>query len=369
MSAPSDANDAFAERLLQVIDEGRRVATYKLALLLALIDACAAESDASGRAPATLHTRTITRYVTRIYLPQVRSYLALDQRELELRQLTNPGKGATVLSAVLRLHLIGEARRLRTFDQLERVVPDEVDAALDTVEHTFARYPLLRLQTVGKESHPFLYEVDWTESITLARLHGEGGGLVRFLPGAGDRLLRLAPLLRPLIELHWVRMVAEINELATEESHLRAHLFGTSRSSFPSALRSGLAELQDGACFYCGDRLPARSEVDHVVPWSRWPNDAIENLVLADRCNGQKRDHLVALPHVDRWARRLVVSTDELGAIAASAGWESDARRSLALARSCYAQVPAGTPLWLRADEFTDDDPELIRARLADVVV
>ena len=36
---PSDVSDVFAERLLQVIDEGRRTATYKLALLIALMDA------------------------------------------------------------------------------------------------------------------------------------------------------------------------------------------------------------------------------------------------------------------------------------------------------------------------------------------
>jgi hypothetical protein len=36
----TDTGDVFAERLLQVIDEGKRTATYKLALLMALIDAC-----------------------------------------------------------------------------------------------------------------------------------------------------------------------------------------------------------------------------------------------------------------------------------------------------------------------------------------
>ena len=46
---PPDSYPLIAERLLQVIDEGRRTATYKLALLMALIDACATNSDAAGR--------------------------------------------------------------------------------------------------------------------------------------------------------------------------------------------------------------------------------------------------------------------------------------------------------------------------------
>ena len=96
-------------------------------------------------------------------------------------------------------------------------------------------------------------------------------------------------------------MVASINRLETEDERLRRHLFGTDRRTFSAALRSGLADLQDGGCFYCGDALTSTTRVDHVLPWARHPNDAVENLVLADRCNGDKRDHLPALAHVDRW--------------------------------------------------------------------
>ena len=39
------SDDLLTERLLRVVDEGRRTATYKLALLLALIDAAAGLSD------------------------------------------------------------------------------------------------------------------------------------------------------------------------------------------------------------------------------------------------------------------------------------------------------------------------------------
>jgi hypothetical protein len=38
----------FAERLLAVIDEGRRTATYKLALLMALTECCAEAGTVPG---------------------------------------------------------------------------------------------------------------------------------------------------------------------------------------------------------------------------------------------------------------------------------------------------------------------------------
>ena len=147
--------------------------------------------------------------------------------------------------------------------------------------------------------------------------------MVRFRSGAADELVRLAPLLRPLIELHWVRMVASLNGLDVEGERLRAHLFGADRTTFPPPLRSGLRELQDGRCFYCDDRLTSRSEVDHFIPWSRWPNDAIENLVLADACNNHKRDHLAAADHAQRWANRLATQSADLAAIASAASWSA----------------------------------------------
>jgi hypothetical protein len=61
----------FAERLLAVIDSGRRTATYKLALLIALPDLCARLSDADGRAPRLLYTRDIAEQVAVLYWPQV----------------------------------------------------------------------------------------------------------------------------------------------------------------------------------------------------------------------------------------------------------------------------------------------------------
>jgi len=61
----------FAERLLEVIDSGRRTATYKLALLLALVDLCARHSDHEGRSPSELHTRDLAEQVAELYWPQV----------------------------------------------------------------------------------------------------------------------------------------------------------------------------------------------------------------------------------------------------------------------------------------------------------
>ena len=56
-----------AERLLEVIDSGRGTATYKLALLIALLDLCARHSDADDRAPGLLYTQDIAEQVAVLY--------------------------------------------------------------------------------------------------------------------------------------------------------------------------------------------------------------------------------------------------------------------------------------------------------------
>jgi hypothetical protein len=55
-------SELLTERLLRVIDEGRRTATYKLALLLALIDHAAANPGVERIATRSIATEVLARY-------------------------------------------------------------------------------------------------------------------------------------------------------------------------------------------------------------------------------------------------------------------------------------------------------------------
>src|SRR5690606_12741258 len=98
-------------------------------------------------------------------------------------------------------------------------------------------------------------------------------------------------------------MVAALNTL--EESYLETFLFGAARTP-TTRVRVGLWEMQEGRCFYCDGRVadPSSGEVDHFIPWSRYPDDRLDNFVVADgRCNGDKSNRLAATTHLVRWAR------------------------------------------------------------------
>ena len=66
-----DTGDVLVERLLQVIDEGRRTATFKLALLAGLIDAVAMLPGETA-----IPTRMIAERVLALYYPQIRPFVA-----------------------------------------------------------------------------------------------------------------------------------------------------------------------------------------------------------------------------------------------------------------------------------------------------
>lgn len=182
-------------------------------------------------------------------------------------------------------------------------------------------------------------------------------------PGVGDALVSLAGLLRPLLELHWARAVAKYNALHLTEDRLREFLFGSERENL-APVRDGLLDVQHGACFYCGSPLRrGDTEVDHFVPWSRVPNDGLENLVLADRrCNNSKRDHYAEVSLLERWAGRPAAV---LAQVADGASWPLRRTESRRVARGLYARLPEGTHLWEQPGVFSVLDRSRLTAALA----
>ena len=172
--------------------------------------------------------------------------------------------------------------------------------------------------------------------------------------------MRLSPLIRPLVELHWTRMVAKLNKVSTVEEDLRQHLFGSPRIAPSRVLRDGLKDLQGGRCFYCADPLVGITEVDHFIPRVRCGIDAVENLVLVDRiCNGDKSDLLPAPTFVGKWADRNLSRADTLSMLAELSDTESDLVGMMAVARSIYGHLPPEAHFWQGRKQVVTSDPRL----------
>jgi 5-methylcytosine-specific restriction endonuclease McrA len=235
---------------------------------------------------------------------------------------------------------------------------------LATTAWKLAEMPLPRLQRVGNAVDSFLYEIGWDETITRRRFDDPGfDRTVHMRPGAGIELVRLAPLLRPLVERLWAARVVLYNRLP--EGQIDEFLFRRARLD-AVRVRLALLELQDGRCFYTGRPLrPSDADVDHFVPWSRSPVNAIENLVVADRrANNSKRDHLAAADHVLCWRERNGSLESDLTAIAARHRWESSPSSTLGVARALYLALSPTNLLWSAPGVYVPTDVTLLRAAL-----
>ncbi len=342
----------FLEDLLDLLDRGSFTATYKYAVLLGLIDLCVEGADATrGVAPTTVTTRQLAEKVVALYWPQARPWRFEDDRVEVLRQVNMKNRQASIVRLV-------QAFRARHEDRsparARRADPTGFEKLIRKVEWELIKNPLPRLQIIGRETVPLLYRIAWDLSIegekrrvtAYQRGVGDFDNRIRLLDGVGEGLAALGPLLRPVLHREWAAMVARFNDLP--ESRLEEFLFGSRREGVARLARP-LAEMQHGDCFYCGRPLKGAVEVDHFVPWSRHPDDGLDNLVAAHRsCNGGKSDLLAAPEHLARWLHR---SPARIERLARHLGWPRDRDRTRAISSWMYRRVRPGSVLWIEGNK------------------
>ena len=361
---PRPSNIEVGERIIALLDEAQFTATYKYAVLLALLDLSLEKSGKSGPDGLPLTTEELARKVLAIYWPQVRPSPLLGGRIL--RQ-NNPGpRDARIVSRIERFKFSIGADAFGTVSEVSARHAAGYRRLLKEVERVLIEMPLPRLQVVGRSLDQFLYRISWSvddlDRRQVGRYLTTGTGFdnrVLLLPGIPEALAQLNGLLRPLIQRSWALKVARLNNLRDVQLH--DFLFGQERVPLIRLTRP-LMDLQTGNCFLCGHRLGVKVEVDHFIPWARMPNDNVENLVAVHpRCNSLKRDFLPALAHVNRWARRMHPDRGQLeplGRIATSFFWGIDPDATLGVARAIYGRLPASAKLWVADREFVERGSE-----------
>ena len=344
---------ALAERVLTILEEGNFSATYKYAVFTAILDLCIEKASKHGVPPETLTTRQLAERVLTLYWPHVTPFKGVGT----LRQ----GGGAGQQATIVRLMQVARARwgdgDTDTLFRARQKHRAEFDRLLDEVEWTLIEMPIPRLQKLGDVEDRFLYTYNWTEAVRRSAVSAYQRGrassfdnLLRLKPGVGELLVRLNGVLRPLFYREWAVMVARKNRLP--EAELEQFLFGAERVSL-EPVRRPLLTLQNDACFYCNGPMGGRADVDHFIPWTRYPDDGLDNLVVAhQRCNNSKRDFLAGTEHVERWRLRAREYGDALATIAVKLSWHRDAERTRSIATSIYSRLPLNARLWLAPSEF-----------------
>ncbi len=345
---------ALAERVLAVLDQGSFSATYKYALFMAILD-LTIEKTTAGGPPTSITTRELAEEIVELYWPHASPYEPVGR---VLRQ----GGGhvdhqAEIVGAIARFRqeVAGAPEELHFRARLAR--PAAYERLVRFVEWKLIEMPIPRLQVMGRDEDRFLYEYSWDQSIKRAPVSAYQAGTpgafdnrLLLRPGVAENLVRLNGVLRPILQREWAVMVASMNGLP--EATLETFLFGAERIPL-DPVRQPLRELQSNRCFYCEGRIEGACEVDHFIPWARYPDNGLDNLVAAHgRCNSNKRDFLAAADHLERWRQRGRDHGDVLAALGVRLSWDRNSNRSRGVASALYGRLPAGARLWSSGSDF-----------------
>ena len=286
----------FLRKLQRLFNEGQFVATYKFALLNAIAD-LAVECDDDIDGGLTLSLDLIAEKFIELYWRHSLPFVASGGSDAGLL-VQNNGIQAGVLNLLNDMrtqhgvHTLAGLRAHRHWNSLVR-----------KTRQIILKMPLWKLQFISGAHENFLYPK--TDSTLEIRLY----------PGIPFCLRLFHPLVLQLTRQHWlehIRAIPANQPLLGNSADLELFLFGEERAALVQA-SDFLHDLQQAKCFYCGRRIQEGAQVDHFIPWSRYPRDLGFNFVLAHaKCNQDKRDTLASQPHVERWLERNDVHRREI---------------------------------------------------------
>jgi 5-methylcytosine-specific restriction endonuclease McrA len=321
----------FLRNVQRLLAEGQFVASYKFALVRALADLAVLQGDDSG-APLEIGTRDIATKFVEVYWRQARPF-PIGGATIGLVLQQNTGRQAAVISQIAQ----SQQQCGGSLFRFKQAASDRWSALVAEVDQVVCKMPLWKLQTVGDERLEFLYE------------NRDRGNRITLKPGVAYCFRAFYELVRDLIEGAWIRFVQKLNTAKLgSATDLGTFLFGQERAGL-DAYRPILLDVQKGVCLYCGKALSKQSQVDHFVPWSRYPADLGPNFVLAhDRCNSAKSDFLAAENHLAAWVERNREHQAELEARLAEAALPCDLPAAVQIAQWVYQQTEkANGQVWV----------------------
>ena len=345
----------FLQKLQHLLVEGEFVATYKFALLLALVRWALEHPDHDERQP--LDVRDLALHVIELYWPHTRPFATLAGVAGEASppfapKFDSPGSGVLVQErggqSLKILKEIEELQR-RTRGAFRDAQDTERGALINAVRQSISDMPLWKLQSVRDREEPlhFLYH------------RGRHKSEIVFEPGTVACLVAFADLIEALVRAAWLRFVLDCNsELLRASSQVETFLFPGDRASL-EIWRRPIEGVQGSRCFYCDETMHGRGEVDHFLPWARYRRDLGHNFVLAHKqCNQAKLDHLAAFAHLRRWCERNADPGGRLERSFTDAGLPHDWTTLRRVASSLYRVVEArDAGVWDRGRAFVRLDP------------
>lgn len=328
----------FISYLQRLLVEGDFVATYKFALLHAIADICIERPLILNADPALKTAISIDDLVEKFIELYWQHSLPFGANDGYFVLIQNSGKQSALINSLIELRHQG----VNSLSQLKAHL--SYPALLRKTRGTLKDGPLWRLQNLSRNEECFLYPHDKTKNY------------IELNPGIAFCFRRFHDLVVSLARTQWVQKIAEFpanQVIIGSKGNLSEFLFGSDRQTITYA-RPVLLDIQKGQCFYCQKSLKETGEVDHFIPWARYPNDLGHNFVLAhSSCNNQKRDHLAAQHHKDNWYEQNIIRHGQTLHSELSRYFVCESDRSEAITTWAYQLAGQNrSPLWFDKKTF-----------------
>lgn len=280
----------FLKYIQWLLEMSSYTATYKFALLMSLVNA-SIESGIQNDDCLFINYHKLAENFIQLYWYQSFPYANDMQSESVVLKQLNGGQAA-VINDIIGLRSIepninkAKLRLAKQWQELRTKVAGNIK-----------RNPANYLQTPEKNvQSTFLYDY---------YAHSNG---IELKNGIAYCFSHYSVIINKLCQQYWIEFIRKNNQiLFSDKIDLQEFLFGRPRQNL-SLFVPLLTELQESRCFYCDKPIknPVKSaEVDHFIPWSKYPNDTAHNFVLADHeCNNAKRDYLAHPKFYDKWQQR-----------------------------------------------------------------
>ena len=284
----------FLRDIQWLLESSSYNSTYKFALLMSLVN-LSIESGIGDNSSHTISYRQLAEQFMYLYWRQTIPFSAQDQHTI-LKQGINSGKDA-VIQQILKLQQLTKTKSLNgartsepktwksTLSKLARIVKDKPARHLQSAENN--------------NNREFMYFYDDKSNELVLK------------PGVAYCLSRFSKIINKLCQQYWsdfVRKNSHNQGYFSDDIDLKQFLFQQPRL-YLGKLQEVLIDAQHGQCFYCHKPLKEdaknRTEVDHFIPWSKYPIDTVHNFILADHsCNNKKRDYLAEEKFYEQWLIR-----------------------------------------------------------------
>jgi len=336
---------AFLQNIQRLFEEGEFTATYKFALLMALTE-ISVERWSELQGDLRIPIIAIAEKFAEFYWPQTLEYSSGIQGSSAGILTQNLGRQAAVIN------ILQEVRRKAPTLTSARKLP-EWPKVIARIARVVRDQPVRYLQNIASNYSPFLYDYPPPQGELILRAD------------AAANLARYQGLIQQLARAAWIDHIRtnKRNEpILGRMDDLEAFMFGTSRSALEK-IGAALADIDGARCFYCEKPLSKAKDVDHFIPWSKYPRDLGHNLVLSHpECNRSKSDTLAARPHLEKWVSRINSNGLAISLEMNGLGVQSDADCLLSVGKWAYLQgMETHSQGWLRPKKYESITSDYLR--------